>query len=103
MTLSEAIQHCEEQAELLEDSARGCDMTDKVEREIACKSGKCAEEHRQLAEWLKDYKRMRENWTQLKETITDIKDNNEFDHDDVTLTCGFLLNYMGVLESEGEK
>lgn len=54
MTLDEAIIHAEEQAELLEESARGCDLDDRVEKEIACKSGKCAAEHRQLAEWLKE-------------------------------------------------
>lgn len=56
MTLDEAIKHCDEQAELLEESASGCDMTDKVEREIACKSGKCADEHRQLSVWLRELK-----------------------------------------------
>lgn len=56
MTLDEAIKHCDEQAELLEESASGCDMTDKVEREIACKGGKCAEEHRQLSAWLRELK-----------------------------------------------
>ena len=60
MTLNEAIRYAEEQADLLEESAKGCDLTDKVEQEIACKSGKCAEEHRQLVEWLKDYKRLLE-------------------------------------------
>ena len=58
MKLDEAIRHAEKQADLLDESAQGCDLTDKVEQEIACKSGKCAEEHRQLAEWLKDYKRL---------------------------------------------
>ena len=56
MTLEEAIKRYEEQANLLEESAAGCDMTDKVEKEIACRSGKCAAEHRQLAEWLKELK-----------------------------------------------
>ena len=59
MTLDEAIRIAEEQADLLEESAKGCDLTDKVEQEIACKSGKCAEEHRQLAEWLKELKKSR--------------------------------------------
>ena len=60
MTLDETIRYEEEQADLLEESAQGCDLTDKVEKEIACKSGKCAAEHRQLAKWLKDYKRLLE-------------------------------------------
>jgi hypothetical protein len=59
MTLEEAIIHAEDQAELLEESARGCDLTDRVEKEIAYKSGKCAAEHRQLAAWLKELKEYR--------------------------------------------
>ena len=43
MTLEEAIVHCEEVA----NDRAGC-----------CED--CAEEHRQLAEWLKDYKRLKE-------------------------------------------
>ena len=41
-------------------------------------------------------------WQQLKETITEIKDNNKFEKGDVTTLCRFLLNYMGVLEKESE-
>lgn len=60
LSLDEAIRHAEEEAELLEESAQGCDLTDRIEKEIAFKSGKCAEKHRQLAEWLRDYKRLLE-------------------------------------------
>ena len=70
MTLEEAIKHCEEQANLLEESAAGCDMTDKIEKEIACRSGKCAAEHRQLAEWLKELKTLRKK---------DVPDTNDGD------------------------
>ena len=73
MTLDEAIRHAEEQADLLEESAQGCDLTDKVEKEIACKSGKCAEEHRQLAEWLKDYKRLLEQIEDIKAEIENLE------------------------------
>lgn len=59
MTLDEAILRAEQQAELLEESAKGCDMDDRTEREIACKSSKCAAEHRQLAEWLRELKERR--------------------------------------------
>ena len=41
-----------------------------------------------------------DQWKQLKEIISEIRDNNEFEKDDVTTLCRFLLNYMGVLESE---
>ena len=43
---------------------------------------------------------MNEQWKQLKDTIVDIRDNNEFEHEDVTLMCRFLVNYMDVLEKQ---
>lgn len=83
MTLDEAIQHCEEQVALLEESAEGCDLYDPVEKQIACKSGECAAEHRQLAEWLKELKRYRQAKDGLLE---DMK----------ALNCGFPfgLDYL---------
>ena len=41
-----------------------------------------------------------EKWKQLKETITEIRDNNTYDGNGVTEICRFLINYMGVLEDE---
>ena len=41
---------------------------------------------------------MNEQWQQLKETIIEIRDNNKFDHEDVSSICKFLVNYMNVLE-----
>ena len=61
MTIDEAIKHCEEVAQENEKQFDSCPM--KYEGayanngKTACK---CAEEHRQLAEWLKDYKRLLE-------------------------------------------
>lgn len=54
MNLDEAIQHCEEKER--EQALNGCFA--------------CAEEHKQLAEWLKDYKRLLEErpkgeWTNI--------------------------------------
>ncbi len=105
MTLDETISHTEEVAEDMNNRAKfykepknsaynaNHHYTDCVE---------CAEEHRRLAEWLKELKVYRKNWQQLKETITEIKDNNEykFGNNDRTELCRFLLNYMGVLENE---
>ena len=76
MTLEEAIQHCEEVAEEQRKMYRLCPVTDygcdgiKYCKSMYPKHDGClkrAEEHRQLAEWLKDYKRLREkeymdNW-----------------------------------------
>lgn len=57
-SLDEAIQHCLEVAEIKKSESekaeiQGCDR-------YAIKCEKCAEEHRQLAEWLMDYKRLKE-------------------------------------------
>ena len=34
-------------------------MTDAYENYVACQDGKCAKEHRQLAEWLKELKQLK--------------------------------------------
>lgn len=64
MTLEEAIKHCEKVAKENDDSAKEFYRVSKLEthpdRKLAedgyveCK--KCADEHRQLAEWLKELK-----------------------------------------------
>ena len=59
MTLDEAIKHAEEVANVCEFEARKYDMTDAYESHVACQEGKCAEEHRQLAEWLKELKQLK--------------------------------------------
>ena len=72
MTLDEAIKHAEEVAEenqkvvdtgiVFDDVTIDmlyCDDTEVIEEHLA-NYQMCAEEHRQLAEWLKDYKRMLE-------------------------------------------
>ena len=68
MELEDAIKHCEEVAKENDDSAKEFYRVSKLEtrpdREYAecvyveCK--KCADEHRQLAEWLKELKERRE-------------------------------------------
>ena len=59
ITLEEAILHAEEVAEKSETDARQRFNTLPLAgQQRYCL--KCAEEHRQLAEWLKDYKRLLE-------------------------------------------
>ena len=65
MTLDEAIKHAEEVAERnFNNAVYIMDKMDKTKSHIAisnverCK--RCAEEHRQLAEWLKELKQLRE-------------------------------------------
>ena len=60
MTLDEAIKHAEDVADTCEYEASKYDMSDSYERHVACKEGECAAEHRQLAEWLKELKWLRE-------------------------------------------
>ena len=58
MELDEAIKHCKEKAKELSDKAYsqwGKNMTE----EQAYDCNECAREHRQLAEWLTDYKRLK--------------------------------------------
>lgn len=57
MTIDEAIAHCEEVVEELEEEAvKGC----CDDSEIMDKCIECAKEHRQLAEWLKELEAYRE-------------------------------------------
>ena len=58
MTIDEAILHAEEVAESKEKQIKNGDWEKDSLTERNCI--KCAEEHRQLAEWLKDYKRLKE-------------------------------------------
>ena len=68
MTLEEAIKHCEEKAELHE---KRCEYY-TIHNMPECKppSEKCAAEHRQLAEWLKELKAVHDE-------IDDADDENE--------------------------
>ncbi len=52
MTLIEAIKHCEEKAEELRKQSDEFVLCTNIKKECL----KCAEEHEQLAEWLKELK-----------------------------------------------
>ena len=56
MTIDEAIKHAEEVAEEKENEGKLLCQSEGAS--IGCLT--CAEEHRQLAEWLRDYKRLKE-------------------------------------------
>ena len=58
MTLDEAIKHAEEVAE--EQIKKACNLYDDKNYEESRECIWCAEEHRQLAEWLKELKMYRE-------------------------------------------
>lgn len=61
MTIEEAIKHCEEVAQENEKQFNSCPMKyDGAYANNGKSACKCAEEHRQLAEWLKELKQLRE-------------------------------------------
>lgn len=65
MTLDEAIKHAEEvMAENLE-KTKDRNASDPIA--ISC--GECADNHRQLATWLKELKAHREAWGKAKRTV----------------------------------
>lgn len=58
MTLTEAIIHAEAVADNKDELARSYHTDEGVYLEEETRCRECAEEHRQLAEWLKDYQRL---------------------------------------------
>ena len=58
--LDEAISREYEIVDLCEFTANTYDMDDFYERSMAYKAGECAKEHKQIAEWLKQLKRLKE-------------------------------------------
>lgn len=75
MTIDEAIKHAEEVAE--EKFNNAVYIIDKMKSDVALENAaeyqKCAEEHTQLAEWLKELKQLREQtrWTPCSEGSPD--------------------------------
>ena len=86
MSIDEAIKHAEKVAEVQDEAAkewhenqvRKCEAIPFAEmdytHENECK--KCAKEHRQLAEWLKELKQLREQtrWTPVSEGLPKVAD-----------------------------
>ena len=70
MTLEEAVKHAEEVMMENLDKTKGRNASDPT----AIKCGECAEEHRQLAEWLKELKQLREQtrWIPVSERLPEV-------------------------------
>lgn len=72
MTLDEAIRHAEKVAE--ENQKRSEHIREKMKSELALKNADecetCADEHKQLAQWLRDYKRLLEQSFSLEPSAT---------------------------------
>lgn len=69
MTLDEAIKHAEEVA--AEKKKEACNLYDAKNHEESRECIWCSEEHRQLAEWLKELKQIREQtrWIPVSEKL----------------------------------
>ena len=70
--LDSAIQHCEEVAKKCE-WHRFSPSDEVVEANL-----KCAEEHRQLAEWLRELKSFREVKEDIQKTIDETRENGKY-------------------------
>lgn len=92
MTIDEAIKHAEEVAndqELksgFETDYEAYSISDDERKE--CK--KCADEHRQLAEWLKDYKRLLGAIDAIKADIEELSKHPDFGDLSVGVSCGAI-------------
>ncbi len=97
MTLEEAIKHCEEVAEEKERSAKLHQRPDRNvkgsgKRYLSCLE--CADEHRQLAEWLKELK----DYKDARVGCEYCKHNYREQHERPCSLC--RRNFMDMFESE---
>lgn len=72
MTLDEMIKYAEEATDFCEDLASKCDMTDALESLMAYKDGETAERYRQIAEWLKELKRLKALSNAIQDTVEEL-------------------------------
>ena len=61
MTIEEAIKHCEEVAEREQQKGYYANTEANQSTEYGTKCYECAKEHRQLAEWLRELKALKDN------------------------------------------
>lgn len=86
MTLEEGIIHTEDVARMNHEAAKH--LTDEHPTQ-AEKCEACAEEHQQLAEWLKELKAYRKAWDKVKE---ELKDKATFDNVDDLVLCMRIID-----------
>ena len=72
MTLDEMIKYAEEAVDFCEDLASKCDMTDALESCMAYKDSETAERYRQIAEWLKELKRLTALSNAIQDTVEEL-------------------------------
>lgn len=102
MTIDEAIKHCEEQVAKYE---RQCGFG--ISKEGKEYNSQCAADHRQLAEWLTDYKKSQEELAEakrlLKLAICELGDAQDCDSCIADCSIGTDCIYKWHCSNEAEK
>lgn len=102
MTIDEAIRHCEEVAERY-DRVEDSHADDGLKQECI----QCAADHRQLAEWLTDYKKSQEELAEakrlLKLAICELGDAQDCDSCIADCSIGTDCIYKWHCSNEAEK
>ncbi len=88
MTINEAINHAEEVAQEKRYEYQECVAVNDIESAEEC--GRCGQEHEQLAEWLKDYKRLKEQEPKTGHWIEEFNDLEG----EVRFTCSSCGKYQ---------
>jgi hypothetical protein len=89
-TLDEAIRGEEAVADACKEQANMCDLDDPYARNVAYENDKCAEMHKQIAEWLKELKKLKEKDTNA--ILDKIEDEIESEYGNYDI-CEFDEDY----------
>ena len=90
MNIDEAIKHEEIIADACKGQANMCDLNDPYARKVAYENGKCAEMHKQIAEWLKElrvFKSRRGQWLRMSDLSEQEDDRYKCSH------CGNVVRF----------
>ena len=108
MTIDEAIKHCEkvtEKQEYLSKQDHGyCEEKWNIQKREEC--AKCAADHRQLAEWLRELKCLRKRTTVVKSLCYSCHFYNQgyCNKDEIVIgenrVCGTYISHSSVLADE---
>lgn len=90
LNLDEVIKGEEAVAEACEEQASMCDLDDLYARNVAFENSKCSKRHRQIAEWLKELKRLRGRETNV--ILDNIKEEIESEYGNYDI-CEFDEDY----------
>jgi hypothetical protein len=88
--LDEAIKYEEMIVDVCESTARMVSFNDPYEKDLAFENNKCAEKHKQIAEWLKELNRLRER--DANAILDNIKEEIESEYGNYDI-CEFDEDY----------